>query len=208
MMREALLVFVRRPRPGETKTRLIPALGAEVASELYRALAERVIGVCRRLIRPGLRRIVCFTPPSAGDQLREWIGAGFDYWPQPEGDLGERMGAMTSRAFEEGAARVALLGTDCPYLDEELLHRGLDALTFYDASIGDAEDGGYYFLGLARPMRELFEGVPWSSPRTAEETKKKLADQRAWVFRLPVLADVDRPEDLRRLEREMPELFG
>ena len=206
-MREALLVFVRQPRPGRTKTRLIPALGAEGACSLYRALAERVIGICRGLIRPGLRRVICFTPPSVGDRMRDWIGPGFEYWPQPNGDLGDRMGAMTSRAFGEGADRVALIGTDCPYLDEEVLQRGLDVLTIYDASMGKAEDGGYYFLGLARLMPELFQGVPWSSSRTAEETERLLADQRAWVYHLPVLADIDRPEDLRRLEREIPELL-
>ena len=37
---DRLLVFVKRPRPGEVKTRLVPWLGAGPAAELYRSLAE------------------------------------------------------------------------------------------------------------------------------------------------------------------------
>ena len=39
----ALIVFTRYPEPGQTKTRLIPALGAQSAAQLQRAMTENTL---------------------------------------------------------------------------------------------------------------------------------------------------------------------
>jgi len=46
--------------------------------------------------------------------------------PQAGADLGARMAAAFEDAFRAGAARAVLVGTDCPALDADTLHRALD----------------------------------------------------------------------------------
>src|SRR3990172_7155365 len=107
-----LLVFLKHARPGVVKTRLVPALGAAHAAELYRALAEAVLEAT--VPRPGeYERQVFYDPPEAAEAMRSWL-PGMRLIPQGGGDLGARMEAAFSRSFRRGARRVALIGTDTP----------------------------------------------------------------------------------------------
>jgi glycosyltransferase A (GT-A) superfamily protein (DUF2064 family) len=62
-----------------------------------------------------------------------------------------------------------------------------------------AEDGGYVLVGLARPL-DAFSGIPWSTPGVMAATRANLAAQRGTWRELPVLWDVDVPQDLARWE--------
>ena len=42
-MTETLIIFSRYPEPGKTKTRMIPALGAEGAAELQKKMTEHTV---------------------------------------------------------------------------------------------------------------------------------------------------------------------
>ena len=57
-----LLIFARVPKPGTNKTRLIPAVGAENATLVYRNLAERTLSRVRQLgSEKACLATVCFT---------------------------------------------------------------------------------------------------------------------------------------------------
>ena len=87
LLAEAILLFLRHPEPGRTKTRLIPALGPEGAADLYARLAERVADVVRALDRPGLDRIAYFEPADREAEIAEWMGEAFRPLAQPDADL-------------------------------------------------------------------------------------------------------------------------
>jgi rSAM/selenodomain-associated transferase 1 len=206
-VKEALLMFVRYPEPGRTKTRLIPGLGAEGASSFYRLMAEHVARIVRDVERPDLIRMAFFTPPARKADVTEWLGAGFEFSPQPEGNLGVKMEAGFARAFAKKAERVVVIGSDCIDITAPLIREAFDSLAFADAILGPATDGGYWLLGLSRVLPEVFKDIPWSSDRTFSATLAalnaagrnvhllpELADRN--VHLLPELADIDRPEDL------------
>ena len=64
-----------------------------------------------------------------------------------------------------------------------------------------AEDGGYVLVGLARPVAPLFEGIVWGGSTVMAQTRERLAASRLAWKELATLWDVDRPEDVARLER-------
>jgi glycosyltransferase A (GT-A) superfamily protein (DUF2064 family) len=65
--------------------------------------------------------------------------------------------------------------------------------------LGPAEDGGYVLLGLRRIDPQLFNNLPWGTDQVLAMTRDRL-QQLGWGHQLlPVLWDVDRPEDLPRL---------
>lgn len=195
MSGRSLIVFLKHPEAGKVKTRLTPALGAETAAELYRALCEEVLGAT--VPRPGeYERLVFFAPSRATEAMRAWL-PGLRLLPQVGDDLGARMAAAFTRAFGRGAERVAIVGTDAPAISRSTVTEALDALDRADIALGPAEDGGYYLLALREPHPELLEGVPWSTPMVLEETVARAARGGLRVHQLARLRDIDTPADLR-----------
>jgi glycosyltransferase A (GT-A) superfamily protein (DUF2064 family) len=75
-------------------------------------------------------------------------------------------------------------------------------LARHDAVVAPAEDGGYVLIGLARPAPGLFEGIAWSGPDVMEATRERARHERLDLAEMRTFWDVDRPEDVARLERE------
>lgn len=195
MARDCLLVFVKRPLPGEVKTRLVPHLGPEQAAELYRALAEQEIQATAPLAGE-YERLFFFTPREAQAELAAWLPER-EWRPQRGADLGERMAAAFAEAFELGARRVAIVGSDAPWVSRALVLEALGALDVYDVAIVPAIDGGYCLLALARPRPELLTGLPWSTPAVLTLTLERAAELGLVVRLLNPQPDIDTLDDLR-----------
>ncbi|HEV2146923.1 MAG TPA: TIGR04282 family arsenosugar biosynthesis glycosyltransferase, partial [Longimicrobiaceae bacterium] len=137
-----------------------------------------------------------FTPADAGEAVRGWLGEPAAYLPQREGGLGERMRGAFEEAFAAGYRRVVIVGSDLPGLSAGLLRRAFALLDAHEAVLGPARDGGYYLLGLRRPVPELFEGIAWSTGEVFAATVARLRQARIEPALLETLADVDEVEDL------------
>jgi hypothetical protein len=191
---DRLLVFVKHPRPGGVKTRLVPRLGAEPAAELYRSLAELVI----QATTPAgeYERVFFYTPLEAHAELAAWL-PGQTWQPQRGAGLGERMAAACDDAFQLGARRVAIIGSDAPWVSRALVVEALCALDSADVALVPATDGGYCLLALDRPRPELFTGMPWSTPSVLALTLERAGALGLAVRLLEAQADIDTLEDLR-----------
>ncbi|OOG25928.1 hypothetical protein B1C78_05615 [Thioalkalivibrio denitrificans] len=188
-------VFARAPRPGETKTRLIPALGPAGAALLHERLIHRTLETARSAA-PAEVELWC-TPDMSDDFFTECARRyNVRLRLQAGGDLGARMHGALNDARGAGTHAV-LAGTDCPALTADHLRR---AMTWLDAGadlvLGPAEDGGYVLIGAGRAEAELFRDMPWGTDRVFVETCKRAEDLGLDVRCLEVLPDLDRPEDL------------
>ncbi|MGV8843762.1 MAG: TIGR04282 family arsenosugar biosynthesis glycosyltransferase [Pseudomonas sp.] len=192
-----LHLLARAPEPGRVKTRLIPALGEEGASDLQRLLTERALA----LPAAGFSDRFLWLADGPDEPLQAVAAAnGWTVMDQPAGDLGERMRRIATLGLAESDA-VVLIGNDCPALDGAYLTAACQALNAQDAVLGPAEDGGYVLLGLRRVDPLLFDDLPWGTERVLSMTRERLL-QLGWAHQLlPVLWDVDRPEDLPCLAR-------
>ena len=196
--RERLIVFTRYPEPGTTKTRLIPALGPEGAADLQRRMTRHALSCASRC--DGVPVEVRY---AGGDEplMRQAFGSAFGYVPQGDGDLGARMDRGFRSAFDHGAGRVVVIGSDCPGITPELLRDAFAALERNDLVLGPAADGGYYLIGLRRPTPELFSGtLPWGMETVRAQTLAIAEGLGLSTALLPELDDVDRPEDLHLVE--------
>lgn len=186
-MTPRVVLFARWPEPGRAKTRLIPALGAGGAAALHRRLTERIIAEMHAAGLPMEVR----TTGGALSAFRAWLGDGPVFRDQGDGDLGARL----ARA---AIPPVLLIGADIPDLAARHLLEAAAALRDAPAVIGPAEDGGYYLLGLADAMPFLFEAMPWGTGEVFALTLARLSARGVTPAVLPMLADLDRPEDLPR----------
>lgn len=201
-MDSRIIIFTRYPIPGKTKTRLIPVLGAEGAAALHRCMTEHTVRVVRNLAQALDFSIeVRFSEGNIG-LMSQWLGEDHIFREQSGSDVGDRMWRAFREAFEDNFRRVVIVGCDCPGIHETILETSLDLLKEKDLVLGPANDGGYYLVGMRKPHRELFVDVSWGSDRVLAQTLVIAREQGLSVSLVSALDDIDRPEDLNKLNAE------
>ena len=196
------LIMAKAPVPGTAKTRLRlhPESAARLQSALIRDAVEKT-----SVLGP---TIVAGTPADALDLIRPLLPRGVRLFAQAGKDLGERMFDAVSRLFEEGQEPILVLGTDAPTLPSGAMLDAAHALKTHDASIIGSDDGGYVGLGLRGPHEALFRDMAWSTRSVYRETLERAEEAGLSLYKGRSHYDVDTPEDLDRLRRELLERPG
>lgn len=201
VMLEQLIVFTRFPEPGKTKTRLIPALGAEGAARLQRQMTEHILATAAKVnSRPGLTIEVRHEGGNTG-LMQEWLGPQFSYRPQGPGDLGQRMARAFEAAFRKSKEAAVIVGSDIPGISADIIQQAFEWLQKNDLVLGPARDGGYYLIGMkntipATTYARLFEGIDWGTGEVLSQTLHIAMESELRFILLQSLGDVDRPVDL------------
>jgi rSAM/selenodomain-associated transferase 1 len=172
------------------KTRLAgpPEWGAEVARAF-------LLDTISRLSVIEATPLLVYTPAEARDGFLQLIGE--QPWgaiKQSEGDLGARLRAFFSEMFTLSVDHVVVIGSDSPTLPVAYIEQAFTLLADSDVVLGPATDGGYYLIGCARHVPEIFEGIDWSSDRVLAQTIGRLSDPTIRLVLLPPWYDVDTPE--------------
>jgi hypothetical protein len=193
---QRLLVFSRYPVAGRTKTRLIPALGAEGAATLHREMAAWTVRTARRMALD--RYTDLEIQYTGGDEpaMAAWLGPDLRYCEQSDGDLGARLHDAFARAFDTGMKRVVTIGTDCPGLRVETIRKAFALLRTLDVVLGPTDDGGYYLIGLRTATASLFGDVDWGADSVFSTTLERANQLGLSVGLLPTMRDVDTTDDL------------
>ena len=219
-----LIVMSRAPVAGQTKTRLIPALGAEGARDFHVACLNDLLAEGRAWAAqrdgdgaPPVRLHLFIHPPAsreafrrAGVELPDSHGThNYALHGQRGKDLGERMAHAIAQVLEResaagnspgpGAAGALLIGTDLPLLTLAHLDKAAAALESVDVVFGPTEDGGYYLVGMKEAPAGLFDLPDWGSGSVLAQSitaARALGKSTACITSLP---DADRPEDLGAL---------
>ena len=186
-----VVVFGREPIPGQVKTRLAAAIGADRAAAVYEVLLEHTLSTASS---SGARVVLSL----AEQPSEQWTDAGaVDHIEvQPTGSLGSRLFEAFRRRFVEGEDNVIVIGSDCPVLTVDHLTSAADALADVPVVLGPAEDGGYWLVGQRPPGLDLFSEIRWSHPTTLHQTRDRLQSMRARWREIECLRDVDDGGDL------------
>lgn len=194
-----LLVFAKAPVAGSVKTRLIPPLTARGAAALHRALVRNTL---RKAVQAGIGPVELHCSPSTEHPFfrdcAKWFGVAL------KTQLGDDLGSRMERAFSmtlPSSPYALLAGADCAALTTGDIRAAAQHLRDgMDAVLIPAEDGGYALIGLRRVVPALFAGISWGGAGVLADTRRRL-QVLGWRWaELPVHWDVDRPEDLLRLE--------
>lgn len=192
MSTRQLFIMVKEPRPGRVKTRLGAGIGPTRAAWWFRHQTNNLIRSVGR--DPRWQTVLAVSPDIEGMQSRVWP-IDLPRWPQGNGDLGCRMGAIFRDA---PIGPVVIIGADIPGITPALIEKAFRALGDHDAVFGPAPDGGYWLVGLKRGARavpvDLFKEVRWSTKHALADTIATLGD--AGVALVDVLRDVDDATDL------------
>jgi rSAM/selenodomain-associated transferase 1 len=187
---EALLIMIRNPVLGKVKTRLAAGVGEEEALRIYHILLART-----RVAALGVsaQKFLFYSDYVENNDL--WFNRLFDKHLQQGEDLGARMENAFATAFAQRVSKALIIGSDCPDLNSDLLHRAYRALDRHPFVVGPVEDGGYYLLGMKRPELALFRDIAWSTDTVLNTTLEKIKSLGKSYVMLPTLLDIDTAAD-------------
>ena len=204
-MPDCLGLFAKYWEAGKVKTRLAATVGPEKAAGIYCHFVETLLA---RLDACDAQKCLSYAPPTREKEFRKVAPNGWGLDPQAEGDLGDRMRAFFSRRFDEGFHRVVLLGSDSPQLPLDSIQQAFQLLRKNDVVLGPTEDGGYWLIGAAGGVPEIFDAIPWSTPLVWQSTLDALQAAGHSYGVLPVCYDVDERDNLQRLLSDLKSQLG
>ena len=229
-MSNALVLFMKAPRPGTVKTRLTPRVSIGEAAELYSAFILDTLHLARRV--SGASLFVAWTPDDGLPELQSALGGpggpggpghpDVNWFGQRGRHLGERLANAFAVFLREEWDKTVVLGGDSPLLPHAFVEEAFYSLDRHDVVLGPAADGGYYLIGLRRGpggpgglrrggravdhYTRLFESIHWGTDRVLRQTRAAIRACGLSCHELPAWHDVDRPGDLDRLAREIRSL--
>lgn len=194
-MRQTLILFTRIPVPGKTKTRLMPYFSPKQCAQLHTCFLKDISEQCRKV------KADCFVCYAAEDgdvkELKDILGKQKEYFPQTGKSLGQRMYHSLEYVLGLGYDVCLLMGTDIPEVSSPDLEKAFQVLKEKDAVFGRTADGGYYLVGMKRPIPEAFGLKQYGHSHVFEDTLKELSDAGINVGFTTKHQDMDTPEDLQ-----------
>ncbi|MEZ5346327.1 MAG: TIGR04282 family arsenosugar biosynthesis glycosyltransferase [Pyrinomonadaceae bacterium] len=200
-MKRSIIVMTKVPYFAEVKTRMQPFLTRSEAAGLAEAF---LCDTENKISKFECETIIAFTPAEGEEKLKEILSSRHLFVKQDGRDLGERMDGAFRFGFRNGSECAVMIGTDSPSFPADLIEQAFESLADgADVVMGKTEDGGFYLIGFSITVREIFAGVEWSTENTFQQTLANIRKQKLVLKTLPVWYDVDRPEDLERLNSEL-----
>jgi glycosyltransferase A (GT-A) superfamily protein (DUF2064 family) len=160
-----VLIFARAPRRGTVRRALEPMLGVAGAVKVHATLLVQAAEWARALEPDSL--YVAYEPADAGPEIEALLGADVLAFPQVGEGIAGRFRHAVGRVFEDGAGPLLVVWPDLVNLRP--MH-GREALADLEAGadivLGPVFDGGFYLIGLPRPLPQLFalDEKDWRGP--------------------------------------------
>jgi uncharacterized protein len=201
-MTSALIIMAKRPRAGQTKTRLYPPLAGGDAAELYECFLRDVIATAGSV--PAVDHFIAYEDPGDSPYFRA-LAPDFRPVAQGEGNLGERLNHVLSAVLGQGYSAAAAISSDSPQLPTGAIVDAFGLLATGEAEVvlGPCDDGGYYLIGVTQPLPRLVRDVRMSTPHALADTLRVAEEEGLPTALLPAAYDVDVWDDLLRLRGDL-----
>ena len=199
-MKKAIICFTRVPRPGVTKTRLMPILSGEQCAKLHTAFLKDLALVYENMAAD---LYVSYTADPDWEMLKDIFSTAYGFFHQEGADLGEKMYRAIACVLDKGYDSVILTGADLPAMTAAHLESGFAALEGADVTFGPTSDGGYYLVGMKQPHTVIFEKQQYGGATVLENTVAAAEAAGLSVSFAKQCDDVDTPEDLRNLTKHL-----
>ena len=215
-MKKAIIIFTRVPFPGQTKTRMMPYLSEKECADLHGCFLKDIGAECQKV---DADLFVYYTDDRK--QNLEWDGEKDNFWKrkrrtlvecfgkkalyrtQSGESLGDRMYQAIEEVLEKGYNECILIGTDIPEIHKNDLELAFRILEERDVVFGPTQDGGYYLVGMKKPMKEVFSIKAYGHGSVLEDTLRGLKELELTTGCVRTLSDMDTPEDLKAYRKRM-----
>lgn len=194
--KEAIILFTRIPLPGQTKTRLMPTYTPEECAQIHSCFLRDQVACCQSA---GRDLFLCYAPQGELDELYQIYPQKNRYFPQISEGLGLRMLEAIRHVLSLGYQACVLLGSDIPEVTGQILQEAFHILAKKDLVFGPTEDGGYYLVGMKKPISAAFNLQDYGKDTVLQQTLQALEKEGYQAGLLDSLSDIDSPADLLAL---------
>jgi glycosyltransferase A (GT-A) superfamily protein (DUF2064 family) len=144
---------------------LEPLLGPDRCAALQAKLIKGAVAWGAELAPNAVH--VAHDPPDAAAEIRMLLSPGMVLFPQNGDGIAGRLADAAARVFARHTGPLLIVWPDLPRLRSDHACAALDDLgTGCDVVLGPALEGGFYLIGISRPLPKLF-ALPeraWRSP--------------------------------------------
>lgn len=184
--KSALAVFFRIPEYGRVKKRLASQIGDDMALMAYQAMLYETLRNVQKLKGTDIYGFYEGSLESARD-----FPKAVCYIPQKGKNLGHRMSNAVNYLLEARYKRIVMIGSDSPDLPLDFIQKAFDMLNLFELVIGPAKDGGYYLIGMSKPINQIFKGITWGRNDVLKKTLSKANQYGIYYYLLPEWYDID-----------------
>jgi rSAM/selenodomain-associated transferase 2/rSAM/selenodomain-associated transferase 1 len=189
MPKPVIQIFAKPPVEGSVKTRLIPDIGGDNATRVFR----HCLGYALNLLRGSH----CDYQIWLSEDTQDGIFQQEPYRLQQGIGLGDRMlFALETALSDKPNNKVILIGSDCLDLKQSHFDQTIAALDTNDIVLLPTFDGGFALIGCRVIDSLLFNHVEWSSSRVLEQTINNARLLNYQVHLLEMVRDIDTMADL------------
>lgn len=188
-----LIIFLKSPIKGQCKTRLIPLLGEQGATDFYKDLVNHCIDTANTLTNID---IALYIYPNTQHPFIQQLNTGDNssLHQQQGNDIGERMYNAINTSLKT-YSHCVLIGSDCPVITPSYIEQAFKALESHNIALGPATDGGYVLIGSKVISPEIFAHTQWSTHTVLDQCLKNIKQLNYSHHLLPKLWDIDTPND-------------
>jgi glycosyltransferase A (GT-A) superfamily protein (DUF2064 family) len=190
--------MVRAPRRGEVRRALESLLGAERCAALQATLIVQTIAWANAVAPDGVH--IAHEPADARGEIRRLSGANAALFPQNGEGIAGRLADAVARVFAHHDGPLLIVWPDIPRLRQQHARSALGDLSAgCDVVLGPSIDGGFYLIGIDRPLPKLF-ALPENAWRSPDVMKIGLAAARDAGLEVGLLRAeraLHRPADVR-----------
>jgi rSAM/selenodomain-associated transferase 1 len=204
----AIAVMAKASIRGRAKTRLIPTLTPEQATDLntsfLRDVADNLIAASALA---NITAHMAYAPAGSAPFFKSILPDSIGLIETVKPTLGECLLHAARTLLDAGSTSVCLLNSDSPTLPVAYLVAAATVLAVPGDRVvlGPSTDGGYYLIGIKQAHAGLFDGIDWSTERVFRQTVARAGELGLAVHELPTWYDVD---DAASLGTLIGELFG
>lgn len=163
-----LHILCKAPVPGLAKSRLSREVGVDNAMKMYGSILEYLFARLGEWPQVNLH----IEPWEHRGLLEKIVPGHWDWAPQAEGDLGNRIVEPLAESQCQGMKGGIVIGSDTPDIGIGDMESACRLLRSHAAVFGPSTDGGYWLCGVQffPGWQSLFSHIPWSTGSTLVET--------------------------------------
>jgi rSAM/selenodomain-associated transferase 1 len=191
--------MAKAPRRGAVKTRLVPNLSLEAATDFYRSLLEDTLALARSL--SGLE-IAIMCPESDVSGLALLANNRAIVVAQKGDGLAAGLTSVFAH-FARDQCRTIAFNSDSPHLPRAVLEDAFETLAAHDVVVGPTHDGGYYLVGARASYPTLFANDGMGTTSALERLLSRTRGLNLSVGFVNSFYDIDVADDLTRLAEEL-----
>ena len=196
-----IILFLKEPKAGHSKTRLAEEIGTEKAVVAYRTLLQHNYQILKKLsLAPSMTstvKIYSYLDSHSSLSFVDWLKEQCHQEIRQQKGMG--LSEKLNYCFNDFTGeKTVIIGSDTANFKIEYLLKIFELLDYNDIVIGPSEDGGYWSIAM-KETYQIFDKMTWSHKNVLKRQLSIIKDKKLTYTLTNTCFDLDDKKDYQRL---------